>query len=502
MSKTLVPPPSCNVFTPDVLAEAIVRTLDDAPRIRWLEPCVGKGAFLLALAKLGVSSKRIVGLDLSEVSEPADSLAQVRRGTEFLRWAIMADMRFDRIVANPPYIGLSKLPDAIQAAAMSVKEPDGSLVTKGANCWFAFVCASLRLLKSGGSLAFVLPAAFEYANYARRLRDSLPKLFARVSVHRCREPLFEAVDDGSVVLICQEYQRPHMSHARFESNTLEDLVAVINSSPTPGTESKWSMTVPTQPAAGHVLLSDLMSVGLGSVTGDASFFLMTEEERRLRKLPAAACVAVVSKAKHLRCAVATPSHWLQLKSEGERVWLFRPGPAIRNHPAVGRYLRLSLEKGGCDRSAYKISNRQPWYFPKLPARPHGFLSGMTQSGPWICLNTMSRLTATNTLYTIRFHRTIPSADWLAWSLMLLTSVVCEQLPVAYREYALGLRKLEPRDIRELQLPIPRLKCRRAQVPDYDQAVEGLLQGDENKAMRIADRFIEQSTPPRGISVAQ
>ena len=260
------------------------------------------------------------------------------------------------------------------------------------------------------------------------------------------------------------------------------------------------MTVPTQRAAGRVLLSDLMSIGLGSVTGDASFFLMTEVERRFRQLPAAACVAVVSRAKHLRCAVATPSYWQQLKSEGERVWLFRPGPAIRNHPAVCRYLRLSLEKGGCDRSAYKISNRQPWFFPKLPARPHGFLSGMTQSGPWICLNTMARLTATNTLYTVRFHRTVPSADRPAWSLMLLTSVVREQLPIAYREYALGLRKLEPTDIRRLQLPVPRLECRRAQVLDYDQAVEALLQGDENEALRIADRFIEQSTTPRGISV--
>ncbi|MBI2480613.1 MAG: class I SAM-dependent methyltransferase [Planctomycetia bacterium] len=488
MSKVLVPPPSCNVFTPDLLAAAMVRALGDASRIRWMEPCVGKGAFLRALANHGVNAKRIVGLDLSRVSEPTDSLAQVRRGTEFLRWATFTDERFDRVVANPPYIGLSKLPDAIQSAAMAVQEPGGSRVTKGANCWYAFLCASLRVLKTGGSLAFVLPAAFEYADYAQPLRDSLPRLFARVSVHRCRAPLFEAVDDGSVVLIGQGYQQPHKNHARFESKTLEDLVAVMDSPSAPNAESTSLMAESTPQPTGCVRLGEVMTVGLGAVTGDTSYFLMTEEERRLRELPATACIAVLSKAKHLGCAVATSSYWQQLKSDGERVWLFRPTPAIQNHPAVRRYLRLSLAKGGCDRSAYKIANRQPWYLPPLPDRPHGFLSGMSQSGPWICLNAMSRLTATNTLYSVRFRRQIPSNAWLTWSLMLLTSTVREQLPMSFREYALGLRKLEPRDLRQLWLPVPRVDRNPAQIQNYSQAVEALLDGNVTRTMAIADRY--------------
>ena len=230
-----------------------------------------------------------------------------------------------------------------------------------------------------------------------------------------------------------------------------------------------------------------MTVGLGAVTGDASYFLLTEGERVFRELPAAACIPVLSKAKHARCAEATSSHWQRLKAEGERVWLFRPTPAIQSDPAVGRYLQLSLEQGGCDRTAYKVANRDPWYLPPLPERPHGFLSGMSQSGPWICLNEMPRLTATNTLYTVRFRRDLPSHEWSQWSLMLLTSTVREQLPAAFREYALGLRKLEPRDLRQLWLPRPRV----ARNPDfrtaYEQAVEALLNANEAKAIAIADR---------------
>ena len=35
-----------------------------------------------------------------------------------------------------------------------------------ANYWVPFLVAGMRLLKPGGSLAYILPAAWEYANYA------------------------------------------------------------------------------------------------------------------------------------------------------------------------------------------------------------------------------------------------------------------------------------------------------------------------------------------------
>jgi hypothetical protein len=228
-----------------------------------------------------------------------------------------------------------------------------------------------------------------------------------------------------------------------------------------------------------------MSIGLGAVTGDASYFLMTDEERRRHGLPKSAVVPVVSRSKHIRRAAIFSEHWEELLSGGERIWLFRPCSSDLSQPAVQRYLRLSEADGGCRRDAYKIRNRNPWYLTPLPPRPHGFVSGMSQAGPWICLNEMPRLSATNTLYTVRFRRRLPVLERYAWALMLLTSEVREQLPSIVREYALGLAKLEPGDLSQLRLPAPRVVD--AMPVLYRNAVESLLDGDISRACSIANK---------------
>ena len=141
MSNVVKPPPSCNVYTPAVLAQAMVRALGDVPDARWLEPCVGNGALLKALARHRVDASRIVGLDLCRSPEPADVHAVVRRGIDFLRWSRSTTERFDRVVANPPYVALSKVPRPIQNAALRVRTPDGTPIALGGNCWNAFLCA-------------------------------------------------------------------------------------------------------------------------------------------------------------------------------------------------------------------------------------------------------------------------------------------------------------------------------------------------------------------------
>ena len=62
---TLPPPPrSCKVYTTANLARAMVAAIGDEVDARWLDPCVGNGAFFQALTDLGVGSARIRAIDL------------------------------------------------------------------------------------------------------------------------------------------------------------------------------------------------------------------------------------------------------------------------------------------------------------------------------------------------------------------------------------------------------------------------------------------------------
>ena len=78
---------------------------------------------------------------------------------------------------------------------------NGVGVSATTNYWVPFLIAGIKLLKPGGSLAYILPAAWEYANYARAVRGLCSESFRELDIHRVSVPMFENVDDGCVLLV-------------------------------------------------------------------------------------------------------------------------------------------------------------------------------------------------------------------------------------------------------------------------------------------------------------
>jgi hypothetical protein len=462
----------------------MVRALGDEPSAAWLEPSHGRGVFVESLAHLGVPKERIVAIELDPKTIPSDGLAATRRGVDFLRWSSSTSLRFDRIVGNPPFVPIKWLPSSLQRSAAIIPDVDGRPIGRGANTWYAFVLASMRLLKPGGSIALVLPSAAEFADYSSAIRKEVQGAFGALEMYRCQRPLFEDVQEGTVVAIARQYgSHPCMvrRHA-FETpaKLIEGLSRCRNSTghrcPAPAVKAVPEAT----------LLGSVAKIHLGGVTGDAAYFLMTEQERCDRELPITAVRPVVSRAKHLRTGVINEEAWNVLKDAGERVWLFRPSRQATQHPKVKQYLHLRLDNGGCNREAYKVAIRDPWYFTRTPKSPDAFWSGMSQHGPWFCINDMQRLNATNTLYVVTFE----SRDrqrWFAWALAILSRVVQRQMRRAGRRYADGLIKYEPGALKSIKLPPTQTNKDVESL--YMAAVRALLSGDRAEATQIADSIL-------------
>jgi adenine-specific DNA-methyltransferase len=497
-------PASCRVYTPPRLAMALVRALGDEPTAEWLEPCVGKGSFLTALAERRVDSHRILAIDVDESTETADAFADTLRGTEFLSWAQTTNRRFQRIVANPPYLSLSLAPGAVRDSATRHEAPDGTPVTAGANLWYAFLCASLKVLAPGGTIGIVLPAAWDYADYALPLRRSLAGLFQTVFVHRSERPLFADVLDGSVVIVAAGYQYQPRRSERYLHSNAEDLIGALEASCPADARKPALSLIESNPRAAavvprltpHVELREVVSIRLGGVTGQVGYFLMTDTARRRHKLPIEAMERVVTHAGHLSSSVLSNRDWSRLKNSGERVWLFRPRGKVRQHAAVRRYLMLRIEQGGCNQQAHKISLRKPWHRTPLPDRIHGFMSGMTSAGPWICLREANGVNATNTLYVVSFNRSVPAAMRPAWALAMLATSARESFRARARRYAHGLMKFEPGDLLGAMVPIPSTSAGASET--YERAVEALLGGREKEACQIADGWLA-SAPPLAVA---
>lgn len=494
LTRALPPPPkSGTVYTPRELATAVVSALQPAQGLTWLEPCIGDGALLQALNDAGVKPDCVTGLDLEETESNADRFCRrpVLRGSDFLDWAQKTPTRFDRIVANPPYVPLSKIPPQLLHTALQIKDPDDKPVRKGANYWFAFLCASLKLLNPGGSLAFILPAAWDYADYAEPVRRRLVDLFGRVEVHRCNKPLFNSVNDGCVVLIARQFGVAGKRLERYDHESSQHLIRKLFATAQQPEELPAATQHPVVPMDGKgKRLGDIIDLKLGGVTGDASYFLLTETQRKEHNLPKTAFVRVLSRAWHIESGHVTLAHWKTLKADDERVWLFRPdGDALR-HPDVEKY-RKRGENGDCNKQAFKIKNRDPWYITPMPEKVHGFMTGMSRHGIWCCLNEMKGLNATNTLYVVTFKHASTLDERAAWSMALLTTSVQKSLPALVklgrrRQYPDGLLKFEPGDLLELRIPEPTRT--QGAHERYLEATRRLIAGDTVGAGSIADEW--------------
>jgi len=224
-------------------------------------------------------------------------------------------------------------------------------------------------------------------------------------------------------------------------------------------------------------------------TGDAHYFLLTEKERIGLRLPRSAVRPVVTRARHLQTASITAAKWKQLLVAGERVWLFSPTTTVAKMTSVASYLRAG-RAGACNIEGHKIQAREPWYRTRLPTRVDGFISGMSKKLPFLVMNGMRNLSATNTLYVIRFRPGVDSATRFAVGTTLLSSQIRRELAARARVYADGLLKFEPAELGELRVSLPeRLSGARMA---FGAATARLLTGDEAGASAIADKWLAAS----------
>lgn len=487
-SNDRMPLDKCKVYTPRDLADAIVRSLEPDPRSKWLEPSVGKGVFLDSLCGFGITRSQICAIDVDPTKYETDRLAQTMRGIDFLEWHRTLQDRFDRIVGNPPYIPLSRLDTQSKKIACSIRIPGSDMtVPQTSNTWFAFLCGCMRLLKIGGNLSLILPAAWEFADYAESLRGSIHEYFRELITLRSRKPLFEEVQEGSVIIVGKGFKEMNQAHHYIKCSDKTDVVNKLNDLANNHHIDRRKPDRKSDDPGSGVRLGDLLEIRLGGVTGQAKYFLLTEDQRKRNRLPEEALIPVLSRSKHLQNAVIIRRHWNTLLSRHERVWLFSPRNSVLELPDVVDYLNRLPENGGCDLRRYKIRSRSPWYQTPLPKNVDGFMSGMTRLGPWICLNKMKDLNATNTLYVVKFKDNINFAAKCAISLALLTSNVRTELHKRRRHYADGLMKHEPGDL--LSIKIQLTENVSGAVEAYTSAIKSLLEGKIEHASSLADKYI-------------
>ncbi|MCH9650788.1 MAG: SAM-dependent methyltransferase [Deltaproteobacteria bacterium] len=492
-------------YTPDRVAEILVRWALNEATGRLLDPSFGGCAFMEAGARVleELGSRRagaqVFGIDVDpSCIEYVRNSARLREqnfaSDDFLALSpeTLPGAPFKAVVGNPPYVRHHWVKDDKRAVARRIADESSVELPETASLWAYFVVHALAFLSRGGRLAVLVPEAILQADYASAVRSVLEANFRRVRLIHLRERLFNGTDEPVVVIAGEDFGglgaiEVHSVDTAAELSGLLNGLAVAR--PHTTLESGRRILPEALKAMDQALstgatsrFDSLATARIGIVTGANSHFIRTAGELRDLGVPAKARSGIVSRTKWLSGLDFLPRNHKTVADAGSRAFLVRPTPSQESDPGVARWIEEG-EAAGVHKH-FKCQKRNPWYRVPLPPRPEAFVTS-TRLGPPLLVLNKTKFRCTNALYAVRFD--LPEGvEPECVVLGFLTTFVALWSELNGRRYGGGVLKLDLGTLAELPLPI---------VPDassaFADANEALRSGDEKLARQIADQAVLQ-----------
>lgn len=466
-------------YTPDALVEVCldcVSTLSGTrDSLTVLEPSAGDGAFLRRLIKhrLNTSIKSFIGIEVVEAE--AQKCRETGRLAPFntsirhasaLQWAAETNEMADVVLGNPPFVRYQFVSKADLGAVEQLGRRIGLTFRGVSNLWIPVLLGALSRLKSGGSMALVVPAEIFTGLSAGDVRYWLIKNFEHLRIDMFAPGSFPSVLQEVVVLSgmranannrAVEFGREVLFVEHGPSGSIRSYSHAV-----PHSTQGWTRYLLT-PAHLDALqeakeLPSVQSLGnvarleVSIVTGANDYFSVTPEQVERFQLHRWA-EPLLPRIRHARGLLYGREDQEETASNGSRAWLLnfsehRPDPRESLGPAA--YIETGETRRLHER--YKTRIRSPWY--RVPTVWAGklMLSKRSHQFPRLVLNDANVLT-TDTIYRGNLlplyagqERDLVSA--FHNSLTLLTA------EIEGRSFGGGVLELVPSEISRLLLPFP------------------------------------------------
>lgn len=138
---------------------------------------------------------------------------------------------FDIVLGNPPYVSYHNMALEQRKSSIAIKDSNELKFNNRASLWAYFVIHSLKFLKTGGRIAWVLPGSFLHARYSNSVRQIISGNFYRSLAIQVGQRLFssEGTDEKTVVLLAEGWKNlPKKPSLRIEFvSSLKDLRNVV-----------------------------------------------------------------------------------------------------------------------------------------------------------------------------------------------------------------------------------------------------------------------------------
>ncbi|MGO6968818.1 N-6 DNA methylase [Rhizobium leguminosarum] len=461
-------------YTPEAEAASFAKWLIRTGTERLLEPSVGDGALLFAALDRAES---LAGcLDILGCDVDLDTIRNLRTqltgkvelvGASFFDLDPEVVSPVDVVFANPPFTRNHQISREERTSLRSrfpVKGPAG--------LWVYFVFHAMRFLRPGGRMAFVVPAAASFTDYASHLMEAVRAEFSAVSLHELpKTPNWVGgAEERGALLLCDCYLgKPSRGIERaFWSYDYDAPVTRVSSLP----------VACTRLGDAAYKLEDIAEIQIGSVTGANRVFLLNSDEMSEFGLSGESVIPTVSRARQVVGLTIEKIDLERLSELGQKTWLLKPSDLGEKGSAVRR--RLALLGPSVRRGTAWFSKRSPWWKVGT-VECDAVFTYMNDFGPKLAL-VETGITCSNTLHAVRFRDQSNDATKAAAALTVLSTYGQLIAETIGRKYGGGVLKFELKETSQLPVLPASTDVRDA----LKLADEALRRGDKEKGRQIAD----------------
>lgn len=457
-------------YTPQKLADAMVRLFVSQNIDTVLEPSCGDGVFLDSLNKSGllekVSSVEAVEIEAQEaekVSRRYQGFSQVkvinRDFFDFYKNAL-GKKSYDLILGNPPYIRYQYLKESQRDCQAQILTSHGMKSNKLINAWVAFVVASVQMLSKNGKIAFVIPAEILQVAYAEDLRLYLANHLAKITLITFEQLVFPDIEQEVVVFIGEKGDTEKGIRI-IEMNDLNGFDGLDLDSngfqPIQHVKEKWTkyfingeemkLIHRLRTDERFARFSEYGLINIGITTGNNSYFSITEDITNRYHLEKAT-LPLIGRSSHAHGIYFTKDDWNLNKAAGKAARLIRfPDIPYDDYPQGYKdYIKEGELKNA--NIGYKCSIRDRWYIVPSIWIPDAFFLRRNNLYPKFVLNRCGAV-STDTMHRMKFNDGVEAENIL---LAYYNSVSFAFTEICGRSYGGGVLEILPSEMGNILIP--------------------------------------------------
>lgn len=506
----------------DLLCQWAIRSKTD----KVLEPSFGGCDFLISsrsrFQKLGVRlgeiDKLLYGCDIDAdafvhltkvLQNPNGNFIQ----SDFLQLDLSAFLNnqngFDVVIGNPPYVSHHKMTAAQKENAIKALAENHIVIGKRASLWAYFVLHSMRFLRLGGRMAWVLPSSFLFADYSEHVLTHLRAHFERCLQIRLAERLFlsEGTEEISVITLCEGYSDIAQTggiQSEIAAN-VQEAQSIIENWTTPSGKSQQISAVPNiatkNSATGYETLSqqprvtplgELFDIQIGIVSGANNFFILTKDQWHEHRLPKSCQTWILTKFRFVPGLCLMLADAKNIEDRGDPCLLVDTKKSKTMGKRLNSYLRsFPQEKKNKNTTFKRRKHSGVWHQFNDNRIPIAFFPYMHDRGPIIAIN-HAGINSTNSVHRLYARRQLNQHELKLIAISILSTFSQLSAEFEGRTYGAGVLKHEPSEAAKIKLLLP--ECSTNDVDEAFTKVDALLRnGDHDGACRTADAFILHNT---------